>query len=125
MPSRAGPEDIGERQALPLYPLDSLTPFLTRAAALDPGLGGGRYFDHRNEDAKRPRRRYRSRLKVRGVSEMGYFCRKDVRSEHPGLRRRCARPRPSGRVEREDSLLAQPQHCVLQGCASSGRDCFV
>ena len=41
MPSRAGPEDMGERQALPLYPLDSLTPFLTRAAALDPGLQGG------------------------------------------------------------------------------------
>ena len=32
---------MGERQALPLYPLDSLTPFLTRAAALDPGLGAG------------------------------------------------------------------------------------
>ena len=40
-PARAGPEDMGERQALPLYPLDSLTPFLTRAAALDPGLGAG------------------------------------------------------------------------------------
>ena len=39
MPSRAGPEDMGERQALPLYPLDSLTPFLTRVATLDPGLG--------------------------------------------------------------------------------------
>ena len=38
MPSRAGPEDMGERQALPLYPLDSLTPFVARAAALDPGL---------------------------------------------------------------------------------------
>ena len=42
MPSRAGPEDMGERQALPLYPLDSLTPFLTRAAALDPGLEAGK-----------------------------------------------------------------------------------
>ena len=30
---------MGDRQAFPLYPLDSLTPFLTRAAALDPGLG--------------------------------------------------------------------------------------
>ena len=39
MPSRAGPEDIGERQPRPLYPLDSLTPFVARAAALDPGLG--------------------------------------------------------------------------------------
>ena len=39
MPSRAGPEDMGERQPLPLYPLDSLTPFVARAAALDPGLG--------------------------------------------------------------------------------------
>ena len=32
---------MGERQPLPLYPLDSLTPLLTRAAALDPGLGAG------------------------------------------------------------------------------------
>ena len=32
---------MGERQALPLCPLDSLTPLLTRAAALDPGLGAG------------------------------------------------------------------------------------
>ena len=38
LPSRAGPEDMGERQPLPLYPLDSLTPFVARAAALDPGL---------------------------------------------------------------------------------------
>ena len=38
-PARRGPKDKGERQPLPLCPLDSITPFLTRAAALDPGLG--------------------------------------------------------------------------------------
>ena len=32
---------------------------------------------------------------------MWYFCRNDIWSEHPGLRRRCARPRPSGRDGRE------------------------
>ena len=34
---------MGERQALPLYPLHSLTPFLTRVATLDPGLGAEKY----------------------------------------------------------------------------------
>ena len=38
MPSRAGPEDMGERQPLPLYPLDSLTPFVAGPAGPDPGL---------------------------------------------------------------------------------------
>ena len=32
---------MGERQPLPLYPLDSLTPCVARAAALDPGLEVG------------------------------------------------------------------------------------
>ena len=34
-----GPEDLGERQPLPLNPLDSLTPIVARVATLDPGLG--------------------------------------------------------------------------------------
>ena len=37
MPSRAGPEDMGERQPLPLYPLDSLTPFVAGPLGPDPG----------------------------------------------------------------------------------------
>ena len=39
MPSGAGPADMGERHPLPLYPLDSLTPFVAGPAGPDPGLG--------------------------------------------------------------------------------------
>ena len=39
LPSRAGAEDMGERQPLPLYPLHSLTPFVAGPAGPDPGLG--------------------------------------------------------------------------------------
>ena len=39
LPSRAGPEGLWGRQASPFAPLDSPHPLLTRAAALDPGLG--------------------------------------------------------------------------------------
>ena len=107
----------GGAASAPPLPTGLPHPLPDQGCGPGPGAGGGKDFLGRDEDAKWPRRRYRTRLRVRGVSEMGYFCRNDVRGEDPGLRRRCARPRPSGRVGRDVSLLAQPQHCVLQGCA--------
>ena len=60
MPSRAGPKGMGDRQAFPLCPLDTLTPFLSRAAALHPGLGaegctpkGNRTLSGRGDDTAR------------------------------------------------------------------------
>ena len=51
---------MGDRQAFPLCPLDTLTPFLSRAAALHPGLGvegcttkGNRTLIGRGDDTAR------------------------------------------------------------------------
>ena len=52
----------------------------------DPGAWGGMWYADRNEDAERPRRRYRSRLWVRGVGGTWYSYRKVVPCAAPGLR---------------------------------------
>ena len=74
----------------PLVPLDSQHPFLTRAAALDPGLGAGGISLSAMRTQSGRGDLDRSRLWVRGLSKMWYFARNDVRSEVPGLRGRCA-----------------------------------
>ena len=99
-PARRGPKDIGERQPLPSA-LWTPSPLRGQGCGPGPGAGGEMHFLARNEDAKRPRRRYRTRLWVRGLSGMWYFYRHVVRSATPGLRRRFARPRPSGFVGRK------------------------
>ena len=85
----------------PLRPLDSLHPFEAGAEAPDPGAWGGMYFLARKEDAERPRRRYRTRLWVRGLGGIEYSAREVVPGGVPGLWRRgfAARPRPSGRMD--------------------------
>ena len=107
----------GGASSAPPLPSGLPHPLPDQGCGPGPGAASEGEFAHRDEDAKRPRRRYRSRLRVRGVSVLWYFFRNDIWSEAPGLRRRCARPRPSGRMDRWDSLLAQPRHCVPQGCA--------
>ena len=100
MPSRAGPEDMGERQPLPLYPLDSLTPFVAGPEGPDPGPGAGctAPLGMRTQSGRGDLDR--TRLWVRGLGEIEASARKVVPSGVPGLRWRFARPRPSGRMIR-------------------------
>ena len=110
-PARRGPKDLGERQPLPSA-LWTPSPLRGPGCGPGPGAGGEMHFLARNEDAKRPRRRYRTRLWVRGLDGMWYFYRHAVRSAAPGLRWRFARPRPSGRLDWDVGSLVQS----LRGC---------
>ena len=94
----AGAKGLRGAPTAPLSPLDSLTPSWPGLRPWTRGLEP-KNFLARNEDAKRPRRRYRTRLWVRGLGGMWYFYRDAVRSAAPGLRWRFARPRPSGRMD--------------------------
>ena len=90
-------------------------PFQAGPLGPDPGAWDGMWYADRNEDAERPRRRYRSRLNVRGVGETWYFYRKVVLSAVPGLR--ALRVSSALRVRMAKcALLAQS----LRGCAPRG-----
>ena len=97
-PARRGPKDLGEHHCSP-QPSGLPHPFEAGVHTPDPGVWGEMRYAHRDEDAERPRRRYRTRLWVRGVSGMWYFASEEVPGGVPGLWRRFARPRPSGRMD--------------------------